>query len=183
MLDELQAFEIGQELSRFGQRGCEDRLCDFQKVEDPRICHRVAHRGSLFTALQDIRPPEDSELLGQVRSLEPHLGDQFTNRTLPVAQQLENPYTRRMRKRLKEVSLHLVDRPCHRRQPSTSPGSPGEVAERPVLGRLLSGSEEDINWSSYQLLRGASRLPQPGWLIVVCREARELPAVASRAAT
>ena len=51
-----------------------------------------------------------SQLLGQVRRLQPHLGQQFGHRPVPHREQLENPDTGRMSEGLEELTLELVQR-------------------------------------------------------------------------
>src|SRR6478609_11298810 len=81
-----------------------------QQFRNVRRRDRIDHRVPVLAGDHHTRAAQHPQLLRQVRRLQPHLRQQFSDRPVPHRQQLKNPDPRRMTQSLDELTLQLVQR-------------------------------------------------------------------------
>src|SRR5262245_44260281 len=102
--------EVFQHRDPVAEHPRQDLTSHHEQLRDIRRGDRIDHRVAVPTGGDHTRPPQHTQLLREVRRLQPHLGQQFTDRAVPRREQLENPDPRRMPERLEELTLELVQR-------------------------------------------------------------------------
>ena len=91
-------------------RRADDRAPRVQQIEDPLVVDAVVDARPLAARLDEADPPQRRQMLRRAARVETELSLQRADRTLAVAQQLEDPHPRRMPQHTEQTRLHLMNR-------------------------------------------------------------------------